>query len=57
MVFFLKMLEETSGHFVKIKPQLIVKEHPILSRLRAIHLDQLTPQQALNLIYEWQKMD
>jgi DNA mismatch repair protein MutS len=57
----LKQLEASSGRAVKIDPnvpqqmQLFPETNPLLDELRKIDLNTLSPLEALNRLYEWQK--
>jgi len=57
----LKQLEASSGRAVKIDPhmpqqmQLFPETNPLLDELKKIDLNTLSPLEALNRLYEWQK--
>ena len=57
----LRQLEATSGTAVKIDPQapkqiaLFPETNPLLDELREIDINALSPMEALNKLYEWQK--
>lgn len=54
-------LEKTSGHAVKINPQaaqqvaLFPETNPLLEELRILDVNSLSPLEALNKLFEWQK--
>jgi DNA mismatch repair protein MutS len=54
-------LEKTSGHTVKINPQaaqqvaLFPETNPLLDELKGLDVNSLSPIEALNKLYEWQK--
>jgi DNA mismatch repair protein MutS len=54
-------LEKTSGHAVKINPQaaqqvaLFPETNPLLDELRELDINGLSPIEALNKLFEWQK--
>jgi DNA mismatch repair protein MutS len=57
----LKQLEASSGNAVKISPpssqqvQLFPATNPLLDELKQVDVNSLSPIEALNKIYEWQK--
>ncbi len=61
LVKFLRSLEATSGKAVKINPKaaqqlaLFPETNPLLDELKELDLNALSPIEALNKLYEWQR--
>ncbi len=57
----LRQLEESSGHAVRINPmaaqqvRLFPETNPLVDELKALDVNSLSPMEALNRLYEWQK--